>query len=421
MKRLTVFLAALAGFAFGAISLIVSSGPSAAQQASETLRLNLFEGADSVAILPNRLPTLAGAARNARPSRGECPRGTITTWAPKGDELFQQALAGGRSVNVRAALAQMGVDISQFYFNYKVADTDTIAHDTVLTFGAPRDETPPKLHTSSTPPKGSKVTPRQQIVVTMTARDDATRWESGIRTIELFADSEGGRRVAAQPYPPHLPTCEGQQPPFTFAATYEVPPDPPPVVRLRAVTKDFAGHEDKDVAEFPTADFYGTFTATSFSAVQDRFRTRADVVLNHDSRGNLTGTMVGQQEYVAHSTSNCSFRQVQPNRFRVSLVGSFTERSSPAEGPSLKVFIGEIEETALTAEARCQGTAGGPIGPPGGWKFKMGVWTPEAFLGTPSPFGEGEVLPDGTREYKVAHEAGGGGTRWTLTLRRARN
>jgi hypothetical protein len=95
----------------------------------------------------------------------------------------------------------------------------------------------------------------------MTARDDTTRWQTGTRTIELFADSEGGRLVASQIYPPHLPTCEGQPEPRTLRAVYRVPDEPPPIVRLRAVTKDHAGHQDFDVGEFPTGDWYGSITS----------------------------------------------------------------------------------------------------------------------------------------------------------------
>ena len=131
--------------------------------------------------------------------------------------------------------------------------------------------------------------------------------------------------------------------------------------------------------------------------------------------------MTGQNEHVDYSTGGCSFRMVQPGRFRVGLVGSFTERSSPKEGPALKVFIGKIDETALRAEGRCQGSGIKPIGPPGGWTFKVGVWGADVLLGSPSPLGEGEVLADGTRQYTWRHETGGVGTAGTVTLHRTRN
>jgi hypothetical protein len=421
MKRSFSFLAVLAAFALGTIGFVASSGPSAAQQANETLGIGLFDGPESVDIVPGQLKRLAAAARNARPSRGECPRGSITAYAPKGDPLFQEALAVARRDAVRDALARMGVDISQFYFDHKVADETTITRDTELTYGAPRDETRPTVQIDATPAAGSRVRARQRIALNITARDETTRWESGIQTIELFSDSDGGRRIAVQAYPPHLPTCEGQPPPHTLSATYEVPPDPPLIVRLRAFTKDHTGHESVDTAEFPTiGDWYGTLTMSTFTVGRDVFRTRADIVLDQDGQGNLTGTMVGRQMYVDNSVGSCWYRMVQPNRFRVSLVGSLTERSSPTEGPTLKVFIKEIRETTLKAEAGCAGGVGGPIGPPGGWRFKTGVFAPEAFLGTPSPFGEGQVLADGARQYRFVSESAGVGTRGTVTLRRVR-
>lgn len=233
---------------------------SAAKQTTKSVGLVLFDG-DSVEIAADGLAKLAAAARGAGPTGGQCPRGTVTTIAAKGDELFQSALAQARRDAVLAALSRLGVDVSQFVFETRIADTTSIDHDTELTYGVPPDTTAPTLHTSSQPKKGSRVKPGQQIVVTMTARDETTRWQTGIKTIELFADSEGGRLVKSQPYPPHPPTCARQPEPQTLSATYTVPSDPPPIVRLRAVAKDHAGHQDFDVGEFPTGDWYGTITS----------------------------------------------------------------------------------------------------------------------------------------------------------------
>ncbi|MFM9847355.1 MAG: hypothetical protein ACKVP3_09345 [Hyphomicrobiaceae bacterium] len=403
--------ALVAGALLGALSVVPSA---VAQQPAqvEFSTFRLFEG-DSVDLNRGDFQRLAGTIRNAQ-TPGNCPVGRLKIRVPEGDPSFQQALVAARRDAVLATLEQLGLRVAGRLF----VETDIFGrpegHDTV--YESPRDRTPPTLRTTSNPPKGSKVQPGQRIIVRMAGRDDTDRWQTGVKTIQLVADSEAGRFIVSENYEPCSEPKEKRA-----EATYTVPADPPPIVRLTALAEDHAGLMDKDIGEFPTGDFYGTFTTTTVSAGQDRFRTLADLVLNHDGRGNLTGTMTGQLEYVAHSTPNCSFRQVQPNRFRVSLVGSLTERSSPAEGATLKVFIGEIEETALTAEARCQGTAGGPIGPPSGWKFKNAAWTPEAFLGTPSALGEGEVLADGTREYKFEHMTSDGGTRWTVTLRRARN
>jgi hypothetical protein len=358
----------------------------------------LFQGPDSVDLRPDSFQRLADAVRKAQTS-ANCPLGRLKIRAAEGDPLFQQALMAARRDAVLARLQQTGIPVAGRLFVETEMFGGPQGDDTV--YEIPGDRTPPTLRTNSDPPKGSKVNPRQRIIVRMAARDDATRWETGVKTIQLVADSEGGRFIASENYEPCSDPKEKR-----VEATYEVPADPPPIVRLTALAEDHAGLMDQDTAEFPTGDFYGTLTVES----ANRYLTRADIVLNHDGKGNLTGTMVGQLRHLDVTVGGCTFRMIRPNDFRVSLVGAYTE------GRSLKVFINEIQETALTAEARCQGT-GGPIGPPGGWKFKMAVWTPQEFLGTPSPLGEGQVLPDGTRQYEVEHPP----TRWTVTLRRARN
>lgn len=321
MRKSITCLPALAALALGTIDL-VGSGQSAAQQGTKAIGFVLFGQGDSVDLQAGSLQKLAAAARSVGPSRGECPRGTITTYAAKGDELFQQALVGARRDAVFAALRQMGVDVSQFYFQAVVSDR---TNDTVLTYGAPADETPPTLHTSSQPTNGSKVRKGQQIAVTMVARDDTTLWQTGIRTIELFADSEGGRLVASRVYPPHLPTCEGQPEPHTLNTTYVVPDPPPPIVRLRAVTKDHAGHQDTDTAVFPVGDWQGTLMwrhVVANASASATTTASADVSLEYDGKGGLTGRMVG-----THSSTSkmgpCA-GTTTPGGIQAKLVGSYT-------------------------------------------------------------------------------------------------
>lgn len=325
MQQSFVSHSTLAALGLGAISLAIASNLSAAQQAKESLGVVLFS-TEGVEASPDRIKVLAGAAHNARPTRGECPRGTITAYAPKGDPLFQQALAAARRDAVRAALTKMGVDISQFYFQWAVSDN--VKSDTVLTFGVPADETPPTVSIASKPNSGTKVTANQQIVVTVTARDDSTRWESGIRGIRLFADSEGRRLVQEGTYPPHSPTCEGQPEPRMLQATYRVPSPAPPIVRLRAITRDHAGREAKDaaIAVFPTGDWYGTMNWTHIVASPLATATtvaRADLSLEYDRKGGLTGRMVG-----THSATSrmgpCSGSTTTPGGIQAKLVGSYT-------------------------------------------------------------------------------------------------
>ncbi len=413
MKRSLVLLAALAA---GALLGMAASAPAALAQQPQPAEFSTFElfaGPESIDLNSDALQRLADAIRKAQ-TPGSCPLGRLKIRVAEGDPLFQKALMQSRRDAALAHLQQMGVPVAGRLFVETEMFGGPEGHDTV--YENWRDRTPPTLRTTSVPPKGTKVQPGDVIRVTMTARDDADRWQTGVKTIQLVADSEGGRFIASENYEPCSDPKEKR-----VEATYTVPADPPPIVRLTALAEDHSDHLVQESAEFPTGDFYGTFTMVSFTVGRDGFRARADIVLNHDGKGNLTGTMVGQHEHVDYSTGACFHRMVQPNRFRVSLVGFFTERSAPATAPTIKVFIREIQETALTAEARCESGTGGPVGPPGGWKFKTGVFPPEVLLGTPGPLGDGEVLPDGTRQYRLVSETGGVGTRWAVTLRRTRN
>ncbi len=109
------------------------------------------------------------------------------------------------------------------------------------------DKKPPTLDTNWAPIGGTAVKPGDQIKVTMVARDDPNPRPSGIKTIQLVADSEDGRLVASENYEP---CSEGER---RVEATYTVPANPPPVVRLTALAEDHAGLMDTDVGEFPTS------------------------------------------------------------------------------------------------------------------------------------------------------------------------
>ncbi|MBX9777918.1 MAG: hypothetical protein K2Y71_26355 [Xanthobacteraceae bacterium] len=441
MERFIAMIATSAALALGSIGLIVPSGQSAAQAPkgpSQSIAADrLFNGPDSTDMPGGAgrgtswLVDFVTKAQQAQ-AGSKCPIDVdVTVFAgvhpgivkttTKADldrlRVENQALAFARRDVIASILKGFGPSVR---VTSEVSEQG-LARMVAISAHSAQDKEKPKLTTTSKPTKGSKVQPGQQIVVTMKARDDANAWQSGIKTVTLVADSEGDRLIAGPTYPPAPAGCVGTPPEREVRATYTVPANPPPVVRLTATAMDHVGLTDFDVGEFPTGDFYGTFTQVSFTVGRDVYRTQADIVFNHDGKGNLTGTMTGRQVHVDYSTGGCSFRMVQPGRFRVSLVGAFTETSSPKEGSTLKVFIRDIEETVLRAEALCDGGRGGPIGPPGGWTFKMGVWTPEQLLGSPSPLGEGEVLPDGTRQYKWTHETGGAGTRGTVTLRRAAN
>jgi hypothetical protein len=122
------------------------------------------------------------------------------------------------------------------------------------------DTEKPSLKTTSVPPKGSKVKPGATIKVRMEASeeysDDRLYWQTGVKKILLRDESRN------QDMPGHFESSGAPQPCRQKAwkrwleASYTVPENPPPIIRLRAIAEDFAGNKDDDVAEFPTGEVW---------------------------------------------------------------------------------------------------------------------------------------------------------------------
>jgi len=256
MKALRAVVGAVCLCALAAFGMVQFAGTSAAQQPEgvEFTTFELFEGPDSVDLDPGALARLADAIRGAGAPDG-CPVGKLRLRVPEGDPLFQVALLAARQDAALAALDRL-VPVAGRLFVETAIFGDAQGPDAVYDF--PRDTAPPALRADSTPPKGSRVDPGQAIAVTITARDDEGPWETGVKTIQLVAESEGGRFIASENY---QPCSEPRQ--KRVQASYTVPDNPPPVVRLAAIAEDHSGRMVVERAEFPTGDWYGTITSTA--------------------------------------------------------------------------------------------------------------------------------------------------------------
>ncbi|HJQ60456.1 MAG TPA: hypothetical protein VJ890_26360 [Vineibacter sp.] len=370
---------------------------------------DLFTRPDSVDLKPGAAGKLRDAAAVPVDPRELCPQQAHFKVIVKSGEPMQETLAAARRDVVDAALKNQGVPESQYDVTHAVQGR---VDDVQVAYGRMRDRQRPNLHTSSVPPKGTRVKPGDRITVTMVARDHADRMQTGIRSIQLLARSLGvDERVGGATYPPRT-DCQGMPEERRLVLTYTVPSDPPPIVRLVAVTEDFVNLSDHDIGEFPTGDWHGTFTYVGVSVAAVKSRASADIALHHDGKGNLRGMMAGQQEILAGSSNTCSWQPGRPHRFRVSLVGVFTE------GRSFKVSVEDvIDDTGIKYELNCSGVS---IPVALDRAFHPYVWAYKALLGAPSPLGDGEVTADGVRQYRFGSEAGPGPA-WTVTLRPSRN
>jgi hypothetical protein len=311
--------------------------PALAQQPQTADHIGLGDmfGEDGANLKPEKAKELIDAARKAK-APGKCPLGMLAIFTPEGDELFQQALAKARRDAALETLQRNGVDATRFFVDSLVGGNK---NDAVLDLRL--DHAKPKLTTTSVPPKGSKVKAGDQIKVTMVARDDAEpkAWQTGIKTIQLVAESEGGRFIASENYEactdPNARRVE---------ATYTVPANPPPIVRLAALAEDHAGLMDTDVGEFPTGDWYGTFGWTSECDGPPGFggkvRGVGDLTLDHVGGGNLTGTLTGTTPEGLPIAPKCSAKVLAPGTFSAKLVGSYT--------PGQNMFSAQATDVQIT-------------------------------------------------------------------------
>jgi len=316
-----------------AIGLVDPVGKAAAQQAQASPALFTLFDTDSVEVRPDGGAQLADAIRKVQAPR-ECPLGRLTIFTPTGDELFQNALAQERQNKVLAFLNGQGIDVAgRLFVNSIVFGGGGPGNDSHFE-APPRDEQPPTLRTTSNPRKGSKVKPNQEIKVTMVARDDANEGQTGIKTIQLVANSENGRFIASENYAPCSNPLEKR-----VEATYTVPANPPPIVRLTALAEDHANHMDTDVGEFPTGDWYGTLqwsfegsitpTQTSTGSKSKRVG-RADFVLHQKRGGEVEGTLIGSQTSenwwgYAGNRQYCLWRTASPQVVRAKLDGMYEQ------------------------------------------------------------------------------------------------
>ena len=267
---------------------------------------------------------LVNFVKQAQSPGSQCPTDVdFTVFESAGDPLWASAMANWRREAIEGVLRGFGPSV-------RVTGTSTggIISAVIITAQSAKDKEKPKLDTNSVPRKGKKVKAGDKITVTMVARDHANLWQSGIKTIQLVAESEGGRFVASENFPPASPGCTALPPERRVEATYVVPSNPPPIVRLAALAEDHAGLMDIDIGEFPTqGDWYGTLEFSSDSVVlgvRTTIKDHMDIVLEYDGKGNLEGTLTGNRSFNQQGSPNCNWATTIPNKLRGKLLGSYT-------------------------------------------------------------------------------------------------
>ena len=341
----------LCGAIAAALIGITAVAPALAQQAQTVniVTYDLFPPGGSVDLNPGAARRLLDAARQAQTPE-ECPLGRITIFVPNVGN--PEALGLARRLVVLQYFDLNGIDSRRFFVDVEVLGREE-GNDTLLQ-AFPRDGEPPRLNVTSTPEKGTKVRAGKRITVKAIANDDANRWQTGIKSIDLTA--EGGGLFGFQDYSPPATTCEQPPPPRTLEGVYRVPDNPPPIVRLRAIAKDFAGNQVERSAEFPTGDWYGSLKFSSDSVVlgvKTTMTDHMDIVLNYDEQGNLTGSLVGNRSFNVQNHPDCNWTITIPNKLRGKLVGSYT--------PGTEVMSVQLTEPVVAPAPRKDCPGGGYI------------------------------------------------------------
>ena len=139
----------------------------------------------------------------------------------------------------------------------KVSFTAQLGNKTVTTQVVLGDDTlAPRLKVVSTPARGTKVKTGDKInlKVTATEKRSGGPWQTGVKIIQITAQPGG---LVKEPWinPSALPkACAEKTWEKKDEAAYTVPSNPPPIIKICAVTEDYAGNESSQCGEFVTGD-----------------------------------------------------------------------------------------------------------------------------------------------------------------------
>ena len=149
-----------------------------------------------------------------------------------------------------------GSDLPGTLVVFKGVSTDRVNVENRLTVLIGPDQDQPTITFNSSPVKGTKVKAGDVIKIDATARERPTggTWQTGVQLFQLtgpeglIEEVEDSSRL---PKP-----CASKSWSKALAARYTVPPNPPPVIKLCAIAKDYAGNESDKCAEFPTGEVW---------------------------------------------------------------------------------------------------------------------------------------------------------------------
>lgn len=168
------------------------------------------------------------------------------------------------------------------------------------TFTLGPDQDAPKVSVNSSPVKGTKVKAGDVIKIDATASERRTggTWQTGVQRFQLVRKGPGGgieELIQEVTDPSRLPKpCDQKSWSKVIEASYKVPNNPPPVIKLCAIAEDYAENESFKCGEFPTGDVWeGTLhtdvtNAGQYVTCTGNWDANIKIVAAED--GNVSGT-----------------------------------------------------------------------------------------------------------------------------------
>lgn len=186
-----------------------------------------------------------------------------------------------------------GKDLPGTTFRVEAFSAQTVPKQRVVTIGLGDDTSAPSLHVVSTPARGSKVKPGDAITLKVTATEDGPSWQTGVKLIQVTGP-EGLVADSGAPYGGVAKSCGQKSWTQTFTATYTVPSHPQPLIRLCAITEDFAGNQNFQCGEWYTGKVWKGpihIDASITGNASDSGTADGQAIVVEDASGHLTGTV----------------------------------------------------------------------------------------------------------------------------------
>ena len=294
--------------------------------------------------------------------------------------------------------------------------TNNVAIDTSVA-----DTAPPTITVA--PPSGTKVKNGQRLTIRVTATEPSIGWQAGVKQIQI-EDLDRHTNLAPWDNPAPAPRpCGNTGLTHTIERNYVVPPDVP-VAHLKITARDYHNPQQALLVEYPTGDWYGWVTWSETvrnvpTIKPSRYWGRLDFTVNYDGRGNLTGRMVGIEDFETSNTREsvarggllCEAKTNKPTHLEVPLLGQYTAGrntiSLSVDPLATKYIIGELSYDCPVTPSHQFGRLDAAIRPELNDIMRDIALTNER---------DAEV----TREWNPASN-GIGMLKLKLTLRRARN